>query len=93
MDHAALANLMRKLSDDLVTRCGLPRSAAELVACRAEIEAECAAVCAKDTELFLREYREFGPVALSEAVGCHRDTLRRKYNAANAEKSPKHFGT
>lgn len=93
MNHTLLGDKVRRLSDELVRDFSLTRVTADRIACRVELEVTKALLVSQDHELFIREYRELGPVALSEIMDCHRDTLRRRFNAANAEKAPQRFGT
>ncbi|HET9819630.1 MAG TPA: hypothetical protein VFP92_10735 [Rhodanobacteraceae bacterium] len=93
MNYVLLGERAKRWADELMHDFHLSREVAERIACRTELEVEKALLASQDDELFVREYRELGPVVLSEVMDCHRDTLRRRFNAANAEKSPKKFGT
>ncbi len=93
MNYVLLGERAKRWADELMNDFHLSREVAGRIAWRTELEVEEALLGSQGGGLFVREYGELGPVVLSEVMDCHRDTLRRRFNAANAEKSPKKFGT
>lgn len=88
MNYAHFAEYVRGIEDDLVQRFSVSRDGAKRIAQRLEIDALKDYTETKDRNQLIIEYREMGPVRLSEATGLSRDALRKRYNKAVADKSP-----
>lgn len=86
MNYAHFAEYISQFEDDLVHKFGVTRKAAKRIATRAEIDAVQDYTAEKDRAQLIIEYKEMGPVRLSQVKGLSRETLRKKFNEAIANK-------
>lgn len=93
MNYSHFSEYMSEIEDVLVTRFGVPRESAKRSITRLEVESVNAETEVRKLQQLVLDYKERGPVELSRITGLSRETLRRRYNAANANKYTQEVGT
>ena len=91
MNYAQFAVYVQEIEDELTRKFGVDRESAKRIATRLELDSINAYNESKGQNQLILDYELFGPVRLAEITGVSRETLRKRYRLAIANKSPRYL--